>query len=326
MSKLEDLKGFRSGKLVALEPTDHRKNRYIIWKCQCDCGNIAYVTSRELKHNTKKNCGCEEKKTARRGPIAEDLTGRTFGELTVLERDFTRKKETAWKCICTCGNTRTVLASKLKSGRVKSCGCLAKKSGVYNAIDLKGRVFGRLTAIEKTDLRTKSGSVIWKCKCECGNDFQTSEDNLMQGNSKSCGCLRVEHGKELVNQLQLVDGTSLSFLENRKSRKDNKSGYRGIAIRNNGRYAVTIGFKKKRYYVGMFDTFDEAMIARQEAEELLHDGFVECYRTWKQLANNKPVEWIKENPFVYEVVKTDGHLDVVTNVGDLVEKESLMGK
>lgn len=56
-------------------------------------------------------------------PGFQDLTGNKYNRLTVLERDFL-KKRTYWKCLCDCGNIVSVEASKLKSGHTKSCGCL----------------------------------------------------------------------------------------------------------------------------------------------------------------------------------------------------------
>lgn len=55
----------------------------------------------------------------------EDLVGRRFGKLTVMERDGVNKhRQALWKCACSCGNEVTVSTSTLKSGNTKSCGCL----------------------------------------------------------------------------------------------------------------------------------------------------------------------------------------------------------
>lgn len=48
----------RFGKLVVIEKTNIRKNRRVVWKCKCDCGNICYVSSRELLSEKTKSCGC----------------------------------------------------------------------------------------------------------------------------------------------------------------------------------------------------------------------------------------------------------------------------
>lgn len=63
-----------------------------------------------------------------RGPIGntrEDLTGRKYGELTVIKFDEERTqqtKNTYWICDCSCGNTVSVSATKLKSGNKLTCG------------------------------------------------------------------------------------------------------------------------------------------------------------------------------------------------------------
>lgn len=54
--------------------------------------------------------------------------------------------------------------------------------------DLRGMRVGRLLVIEPTSLR-KNGRVIWKCKCDCGNEaFVRSSSLLKPQSTKSCGC------------------------------------------------------------------------------------------------------------------------------------------
>lgn len=38
----------------------------------------------------------------------------------------------------------------------------------------------------------------WECKCECGNIFVTSGNNLRDGTTKSCGCLQKEVARDMV--------------------------------------------------------------------------------------------------------------------------------
>jgi hypothetical protein len=56
-------------------------------------------------------------------PQMVDLTGQTFGRLTVLGRDANIGKKVAWLCLCECGVETTVRASDLTAGKVVSCGC-----------------------------------------------------------------------------------------------------------------------------------------------------------------------------------------------------------
>jgi len=52
-----------------------------------------------------------------------EITGQKFGMFTVLGRAENRGKNTAWKCVCECGNEKDVLTYNLISGKSKSCGC-----------------------------------------------------------------------------------------------------------------------------------------------------------------------------------------------------------
>lgn len=63
--------------------------------------------------------------------LAENLAGKTFGRLTVLERAKNDSRgKTRWKCLCECGKETIVMADSLKSGHTQSCGCMAaEKAG-----------------------------------------------------------------------------------------------------------------------------------------------------------------------------------------------------
>jgi hypothetical protein len=58
--------------------------------------------------------------------------------------------------------------------------------------DLTGKTFAKLTATEPTVKRSSQGSVIWKCKCICGNETFVAGNTLNAGQTLSCGCLRDE--------------------------------------------------------------------------------------------------------------------------------------
>ena len=57
-SSAKGLTGQRFGRLVAIEPTDERRNRIIIYCCHCDCGKQCFVRSVDLRNGHTKSCGC----------------------------------------------------------------------------------------------------------------------------------------------------------------------------------------------------------------------------------------------------------------------------
>lgn len=54
-----------------------------------------------------------------------------------------------------------------------------------------GMIFGRLKVICR-DGNSKNRKAIWLCRCRCGNVRRVIAQNLVNGGSKSCGCLHSE--------------------------------------------------------------------------------------------------------------------------------------
>jgi hypothetical protein len=58
-----------------------------------------------------------------------NMIGKKHGRLLVIgESNIRKRKEIAWICQCDCGNTTVVAGNKLRSGSIKSCGCLVRES------------------------------------------------------------------------------------------------------------------------------------------------------------------------------------------------------
>ena len=70
------------------------------------------------------------------------------------------------------------------------------------ALDLRGKMFGRLTIIERV-ANSKAGKARWLCKCSCGNTTTVVSSHLNTGIIKSCGCLKDEATQERATQRQL---------------------------------------------------------------------------------------------------------------------------
>lgn len=84
--------------------------------------------------------------------IREDLTGQTFGFLTVIGFHGYKKypsgqRHVLWDCKCECGNDCVVLGMCLKNGGTRSCGCYkhgGRRDNEYQFTD-KGYVIGKPT-------------------------------------------------------------------------------------------------------------------------------------------------------------------------------------
>jgi len=58
MTKKIDLTGQRFGKLIALNETEKRKSKNVVWLCKCDCGNLKEVGRDNLIRGHTRSCGC----------------------------------------------------------------------------------------------------------------------------------------------------------------------------------------------------------------------------------------------------------------------------
>lgn len=260
--------GDRFGHLTVEADSGERKNRYIVWNCRCDCGNLIQVDKRTLTRGTAKDCGCITKLNAGQ----RDLTGKRFGMLTAVcctDRK-TNDGDYIWHCVCDCGGEVDAPLHQLTMGYRKSCGCLSHPP----LKDFIGKRFGKLTVLGyagKPDLMHQ-----WKCVCDCGREVIVGQTRLQSGKTRSCGCLRQE---TLCKNLKFVDGTSVTFLENNLSglRVNNTSGYTGVyRKKDTGQWTARIQFRGKSYFLGTYDKFEDAVRARKKGEEI-HTDFLEWY-------------------------------------------------
>lgn len=58
-------------------------------------------------------------------------------------------------------------------------------------INLTGLKFGRLTVLEEV-LERRNRRIVWLCLCSCGNQAVITSKSLVNGDTRSCGCLHLE--------------------------------------------------------------------------------------------------------------------------------------
>lgn len=182
-----DLTGQRFGKLIAIRRLPNQGRR-TMWECKCDCGKITQVRTENLRSGHTTSCGCKAREPSKR---LIDLTGQKFGEWTVIKK---ASRESYWKCKCSCGIERDVYAPSLKSGKSLSCGHLFKNEIRKPII---GNRYGNLVVVEQY----KEGDIWYcKCQCDCGNSTIVKRQNLISGNTQSCGCI-ISKGEARIKRI-----------------------------------------------------------------------------------------------------------------------------
>lgn len=149
----------------------------------------------------------------------EEYIGKKYGNLTITAFDSLKKNGTPiFAVTCDCGNTYLKCGlDRLETGKTKDCGCSKRN------IEMVGRRFGRLVVIEKTNKRKKR-SVVWKCLCDCGNEYFATSKDLNCGFVKSCGCIMKEKQHFAVGtRIHKVWGTMNDRCYSKNRAKDCKS-------------------------------------------------------------------------------------------------------
>lgn len=157
--------------------------------------NYKKNTSKELAKELGRTITSVEHKKSRLGlrvlkkynPIEQ---GNIFGEWTVLYRSFVDKRGNAYyKCKCSCGNTKEVRGTELKSRTSTSC-------GGFRHFDLTGNIFGELKVVSFSH-RDKYNNSYYICHCSCGNTKIIKGSSLVEKKTKTCG--KRDH-RNLINE------------------------------------------------------------------------------------------------------------------------------
>lgn len=211
-----DISGQKFGRWTVLERAENTKDGSAQWLCECSCENHTrqIVRGSSLRSGHSQSCGCLKKEKAKEigHKNSSNLIGQRFGQLIVLEKSFSKNYKIHWKCQCDCGNITYVPSDKLKSGHTTSCGCKTKSN-------IQGQKFDHLTAIEPTNQTGTDESIIWRCRCDCGNqvDIFKSVIQLKTNLNLSCGCSQKYKGEVII--AQLLTKANITY-EQQKSFKD----------------------------------------------------------------------------------------------------------
>ncbi|HCW53238.1 MAG TPA: hypothetical protein DG753_05785 [Clostridium sp.] len=157
---------------------------------ECECGNTLDVRLDSVIKNDntgRKSCGCDIKHSG--GRHKEDfpknnLIGNTYGRLTVIDYVGKRKGKNEWLCKCNCGNEKEVKArgDLLKSGKVRSCGCLVKElKGPEPNPDREDAVIKKRYVELKKRIKEKGGNLTFNefKEIEKGKCFYCGETNTI---------------------------------------------------------------------------------------------------------------------------------------------------
>lgn len=220
-------------------------------------------------------------------PKPIDLTGKVFGNLTVLEYSKrNRHNQKEWWCRCACGREKSILGHSLVSGNTKGCG----SCGWYykNKWELKGDIAvidvstskqpKTFTIVDAEDIdRLILHNRRWFAHDSGGGCYVTDTDKKVKLHRfvlSARGNQIVDHinGDKLDNRkVNLRFVTPTENARNQRRRNNNSTGVTGVWFENSsGLYVAEICVgKSKSIFLGRYELLSEANIARKAAEKVL---------------------------------------------------------
>ena len=206
----------------------------------------------------------------------KDITFVRFGKLVAYHLDAPHiqpsgQQKTKWKCLCDCGNTiSAMLSNRMKDGHTSSCGSfnqeIITKHGKVGSREYSTytHMKGRCYKPKEAGYSEYGGRGITVCErwLESFENFYADMGDCPEG----CSLERIEVNGNYCPENCKWDTYSNQAYNQRMS-KYNTSGRTGVSWHEGGqKWMVTIDHQCKRIYLGLFESFDAAVEARQRAE------------------------------------------------------------
>lgn len=205
----------------------------------------------------------------------EDLTGKSFGKLTVV--GFSHRKESRyfWNCVCICGVPTKSDRSSLVGGKAKSCGC-ARKAKITSRLTTHGKANTRFYKIwqgmkkrcmnpNSTNYEFYGGRGIKVC--DSWLNFENFDKDMLDGYEDNLTLDRIDNRKGY--SLENCRWVSMSVQDyNKPISNRNTSGCVGVYFdKKSNKWRACIGVEKQRINLGLFENFECAVEARKQAEK-----------------------------------------------------------
>ena len=204
-----------------------------------------------------------------------DLTGKVFGELTVVKRSKNDKRnQTYWECLCSCGKIKTVRGSHLKDG-TSSCGHvgiqkLIERSTKHGYTVTNKDMFKRWHSIlyRTTNENDKcyssyGGRGIKMCE-EWTNSFEKFLEDVGEPPFEGAELDRIDNdGNYCKENVRWI--TEQQNIWNKGSHLNVTSKYKGVSYyKTRGNWVARFSAYGKGFTVGYYETEDMAGLAHYE--------------------------------------------------------------
>ena len=239
----KDIRDLTFGYLKPIEPTGGRDKKYIVWRCQCKCGNLVELPATRLLLGNTLSCGCMKADNIRFA--SKNIAGT---QLVLSLKEDEKKTDTL-------------------SGYT---GVSPKRDKWYAHITYRGKRYslGTYSKIEDAiKARARAKELVMEDALQLLKDFEEFHKDDYKPNREALPKVKTEALQDRKEKTVFLT----------VARSNNTSGYPGVSKKRD-RWSAKITYQKVTYQLGSFKSIDEAITARKKAERRLMEdplSFVE---------------------------------------------------
>ena len=198
-----------------------------------------------------------------------EMTGKQFGNLTVIGESGKIDGQIAWRCVCDCGNEVIVRGYYLRSGHTKSCKrCNTYiNHGDYTEVRVKNQRSFFIDSADVDLVKTHQ----WSVQCDGYVSAYDSSEGVISLHQFLMGfpqCI-VDHADRNPSnnrRSNLRLATHIENMYNRKRQSNNTSGYIGVCFNKNDKaFIARVTAKRITYLLGSFKCAKDAALTRDLA-------------------------------------------------------------
>lgn len=209
-----------------------------------------------------------------------DLTGNTFGKLTVIKMSHVDSARNAnWLCLCSCGNSCVTRGSSLRKGHTTSCGCARKTKthGLFHhpLYSVWDNINNRCSNSSNTSFSNYGGRGIVVCERwsrDNADGLKNFIDDMYPSYELGLTIDRVDVNKGYYKEnCRWTTGGVQSH--NQRKKKNCSSSYYGVSYHKIAKkWRASISKDGVSYKIGMFfNEYDAAVAYDDKSEELYGD-------------------------------------------------------
>lgn len=197
--------------------------------------------------------------------------GDRYGRLTNIGQ-YAEKRKKHWfhKMLCDCGTVVVVAGGELTRGRVRSCGCLRHETITTHGMTHSPEYAVWACMIQRCSNPNDAAYPNYGGRgievCDRWKTFAHFIDNMGVRPTSKHTLERIDNDKGYSPQ-NCTWASRTAQSRNQRTRKDNSTGVRGVAVRGD-KYIAYISAGGSRKFLGTFAILADASTARLKAETL----------------------------------------------------------